>query len=162
MFEPGSEPKYLCRFLNPFVEVNLGDIAKPFPAKVNIRYAAIRFPPTYNIVFRTDVFERCGNFDDVGRGEDAYMASKLRKNNERILYAPKIIAHHHIAKERCERKNFIDMGYYSGKSLAVWLKAKGSKKQRAYMLADRVLKFAFAVCVGAFYCITMRPQKATI
>jgi glycosyltransferase involved in cell wall biosynthesis len=67
-----------------------------------------------NMAFRKAAFEKYGNFRvDLGRvadsllgGEDIEFFERLRKGREKILYAPDVIVHHPVTKDRMEKKYF--------------------------------------------------------
>jgi glucosyl-dolichyl phosphate glucuronosyltransferase len=67
-----------------------------------------------NMAFRKAVFQKYGNFRvDLGRvadslmgGEDIEFFERLKKGHEKILYAPDVIVHHPVTKDRLEKKYF--------------------------------------------------------
>lgn len=103
-YESGSAPTWMTKFLLPLVAaLDLGDKKREF--------SGAKFPIGANMAFRREVFESYGDFDEqLGRrgtdglegGDEKDLFSRLKKNNELIMYCPNVVVDHIIPDKRLQ------------------------------------------------------------
>lgn len=89
-----------------------------------------------NLAFHRETLEALGGFPEcLGRqgdcllsNEETYVVRRLGFAKRKVLFAPEIIVHHHIARERLTPDWLLQRQYWSGISEAVLLRALGKAR----------------------------------
>ena len=152
VYNEDKEPKWLSKYIEGVVsKVDLGDCIIPFNKK---------YPAGCNMVFRKEVFDVYGGFnsDLHTRGDDKYVFDKLKKNNVKILYSPKIEVEHFIDDYRLEKKFIIRLSKIIGQSEAIRLKDSYFKLVIKFL--EYILKLNLAFVLALVFLLDNHLPKA--
>ncbi len=153
---PAWENKYLNSLLGYF---NLGDIERRFPKN--------DYPRGSNMSFKTNVFERVGNFNvNLGRvggnlagSEEKDMFKRIYQNSElRVMYIPNAIVYHCVPIERTTTEFIKKQALGTGKSERIRVKNEGflSTTKRYIM---EFIKWGGSIALFFIYLIKKQPAK---
>lgn len=159
-YESGVKPKWMSRYLLPSVSaLDMGNREKTFKG--------IKFPIGANMSFRKKVFATYGTFNpELGRsgkglegGEEKDLFFRIKKHNQKILYAPKVVLEHVIPENRVQ-PGFI-------KNLAVGVGRSEKKRLSTAPFGTRVkkwlselVKFGATFVLFIFYAIQLKFEAA--
>jgi glycosyltransferase involved in cell wall biosynthesis len=151
VFENGKTPVWFSEYLSgPVSKVDFGDTSQEFPKK---------FPVGCNMIFRSFVFEKYGNFNGVlNRSDDKDMFIRLRKNNEKVWYDSQIIVYHNIPKERMTFDSIKNIGFSGGRYEAIRLK-NSSLLVKIKKGLELLLKYNAALLISTIYIIKGQKTK---
>ena len=152
---PAWENKYMNSLLGYF---NIGDERLVFNRK--------NYPRGSNMSFRSDVFEKVGNFNvKLGRigkkltgGEEKDLFQRIYKQNLQVIYVPDAIVYHCVPIERTT-SNFIKkqaLGTGASEWQRVTDEGKGAVVKRIF---QELIKWGGSIVLFWIYLFKIQPAK---
>ena len=150
----------MSKYLLPLVAaLDMGSKIIPFPG--------VKFPIGANMAFRSEVFQRNGDFDvNLGRrgkqlegGEEKDLFLRMKKHNEAIYYHPEVVVDHIIPQRRLEidyiRKIAVGVGTSEVNRLA-----KKAFNEKAGRVVDELVKIGATFVLALYYGVTFQLPKS--
>ncbi|MFY9529363.1 MAG: glycosyltransferase [Candidatus Acidiferrales bacterium] len=116
-----------------------------------------------NMMVRAEVFQRIGGFcaelgpGAVGLWEDTEISLRMRKNGFRLVYAPQVLVHHHLPRNRVTMAELRKRSFQNGRAVAYYEELPVSLPRFAlYLAKEWVIKETAAL----WNLLKKRPTQA--
>ncbi len=154
-----SEPRWMTRFLWPLVAgLDMGNKIRPFKNS--------KYPLGANMAFRSEVFQKYGNFDiNIGKrpgrlegGDEKELIYRIRMKNLKIMYVPGMHVHHVIPDTR------LRMDYIRGQAMGVGSSERKRLKGKGFIqwlgkIIDEMIKIGGTFVLALLYIMTFKWEK---
>jgi len=152
IFENGQTPVWFSKYLNgPVSKIDFGNTPQKFPQK---------FPFGCNMIFRSFIFEKYGNFKGaLNRSDDKDMFLRLKEKKEKVWYEPNVVVYHTIPNDRITYESIMNIGFSGGRYEALRLH-DSSLFLKIKKNLELLCKYAAALLISMVYMIQGKKLKA--
>ena len=154
VFESGKEPDWLSKYIEGVLaKVDMGNSITKFSKK---------FPVGCNMIFRRELLEEIGGFNDAitFRSDEKYVFRRVKKLKKTIMYFPDIIVYHNIESKRTSREGVVKICKSIGRSELNMLKSERNYTEIVVKFFEYIFKLFASFIIGLNFLLAGEYNKA--